>query len=70
MSAKGSFPEDHPLSLGYFGWSGLRPAIDSMLSSEVEVIIVLGSRLNMQDSMFWNEKFSKINLIKITRLLY
>lgn len=63
FSAKGAFPEDHPLSLGYFGWSGLRTAIGAILSEQLEVLIVLGSRLNMQDTLFWNQRFATLKAI-------
>ena len=60
LAAKGAFPEDHELSLGTFGWAGLRPAIDTLLSDELEVVLVVGSRMNMQDSLFWHERFSRL----------
>jgi acetolactate synthase-1/2/3 large subunit len=63
FSAKGAFPEDHPLSLGYFGWSGLRTAIGTILSDQLEVLIVLGSRLNMQDTLYWNDRFATLKAI-------
>ena len=63
FSAKGVFPEDHPLSLGYFGWSGLRTAIGALLSDQLEVLIVLGSRLNMQDTLYWNQRFATLKAI-------
>jgi len=56
LRAKGVFPEDHPLSLGVFGYAGHRPAIDTILSGEVEVLLVLGSGLGQRDTMFWDRK--------------
>ena len=56
MPAKGIFPEDHPLSLGILGWFGHRPAIERLLSGEVEVLFVLGSRLNMLDTLLWSRE--------------
>jgi acetolactate synthase-1/2/3 large subunit len=56
LRAKGVFPEDHPLSLGVFGYAGHRPAIDAILSGEVEVLLVLGSGLGQRDTMFWDRK--------------
>ncbi|MDL5051059.1 thiamine pyrophosphate-binding protein [Oscillatoria amoena NRMC-F 0135] len=57
LRAKGVFPEDHPLALGIFGYSGTRHAIETILSDEVETLIVLGSGLNQRDTLFWSEKF-------------
>lgn len=63
LSAKGTFPEDHINSLGCFGWAGLRPAIEAILSDDLEVLIVLGSKMNMQDTMFWNERFKRLKAL-------
>lgn len=56
LRAKGVFPEDHPLSLGVFGYAGHRPAIEAILSDEVEVLLVLGSGLNQRDTLYWDRK--------------
>jgi acetolactate synthase-1/2/3 large subunit len=57
LSAKGVFPEDHPLSLGVLGWCGNRPAIEAVASGELDVLLVLGSRLNMLDTLVWSPGF-------------
>jgi len=54
LRAKGVFPENHHLSLGVFGYAGHCWAIETLLSSQVEVLIVLGSGLNQRDTMYWN----------------
>lgn len=56
LRGKGVFPEDHRLSLGVFGYAGQRPAIETILSGEVEVLLVLGSGLGQRDTMFWDRK--------------
>lgn len=56
LRAKGVFPEDHPLSLGVFGYAGHRHAIEGLLSGEVEVLLVLGSGLSQRDTLFWDRK--------------
>jgi acetolactate synthase-1/2/3 large subunit len=56
LRAKGVFPEDHRLSLGIFGYAGHRPAIDTILSDEVEVLLVLGSGLSQRDTLFWDRR--------------
>jgi acetolactate synthase I/II/III large subunit len=56
LKAKGVFPEDHPLSLGVFGYAGTRHASAAMLSDDLELLIVLGSGLNERDTMHWNSQ--------------
>ncbi|MGE4535883.1 MAG: thiamine pyrophosphate-binding protein [Desulfovibrio sp.] len=56
LRAKGVFPEDHRLSLGIFGYAGHRYAIETFLSGQVEVLIVLGSGLSQRDTLFWDRK--------------
>jgi acetolactate synthase I/II/III large subunit len=56
LRAKGVFPEDHRLSLGVFGYAGHRHAIETILSDEVEVLLVLGSGLNQRDTLYWDRK--------------
>ncbi len=56
LRAKGVFPEDHPLSLGVFGYAGHRHAIEGLTSGEVEVLLVLGSGLSQRDTLFWDSK--------------
>jgi acetolactate synthase I/II/III large subunit len=56
LRAKGVFPEDHPLSLGVFGYAGHRHAIDTLLSDGVEVLLVLGSGLSQRDTLFWDRR--------------
>ncbi|WP_221760829.1 thiamine pyrophosphate-binding protein [Enterobacter sp. WCHEn045836] len=50
-AAKGVFPESHPLSLGIFGWYGHIPAVQALSTGELDVLFVIGSRLNMLDSL-------------------
>ena len=52
--AKGVLPEDHPLSLGMFGYAGHPPAEDCLTSSDLDVLLVLGSSLNQRDTLDWN----------------
>ncbi|GAA3545827.1 acetolactate synthase large subunit [Amycolatopsis ultiminotia] len=42
---KGVFPEDHPLSLGVFGFGGDAPAESYLLGANVDVLVVVGSSL-------------------------
>jgi acetolactate synthase I/II/III large subunit len=54
LRAKGVFPEDHPLSLGVFGYAGTRHATNAILGDELECLVVLGSGLNERDTMHWS----------------
>jgi acetolactate synthase-1/2/3 large subunit len=54
LKAKGVVPEDHPLSVGIFGYAGTRHATELLLGGECEVLIVLGSGLDQRDTMYWN----------------
>lgn len=53
LRAKGVFPEDHPLSLGVFGYAGTRHATAALLGGELEILLVIGSGLNERDTMHW-----------------
>lgn len=53
--AKGAFPEDHPLSLGVFGFSG-NPVADEYLKSNIDVLLVVGSSLNQMTTLSWDPK--------------
>ncbi|HEX6311810.1 MAG TPA: thiamine pyrophosphate-binding protein [Acidimicrobiia bacterium] len=56
LVAKGVMPEDHPLSLGVFGYAGSRWATDALLSPDVDVLLVLGSGLTQRDTMYWDDR--------------
>ena len=56
LRAKGVFPEDHPLSLGVFGYGGTRHATEALLGGQLDVLLVLGSSLNQRDTMVWNKR--------------
>ncbi len=58
LKAKGVFPEDHPLSLGVFGYSGTAHATQAFLHENLEVLLVLGSGLNQRDSMNWTTQLA------------
>jgi acetolactate synthase-1/2/3 large subunit len=53
LRAKGVFPEDHPLSLGVFGYAGTRHATAAILGGELGCLLVLGSGFNERDTMHW-----------------
>jgi acetolactate synthase-1/2/3 large subunit len=56
LSGKGLLSDDHPLSLGVFGYGGSRWAIDTILSEDVDILLVLGSGLSQRDTMQWDPK--------------
>src|SRR5262245_8801022 len=66
LRAKGVFPEDHPLSLGVFGYAGTRHATNAILDDELGCLLVLGSGLNERDTMHWTvRERSKASMIHI-----
>ncbi len=54
LGAKGVIAEDHPLSLGVFGYGGSRWATEAILDPAVEVLLVLGSALSQRDTLNWD----------------
>jgi acetolactate synthase-1/2/3 large subunit len=56
LPAKGTIPEDHPLSLGVFGYRGARWATEAILDPGVEVLLVIGSPLSQRDTLNWDSK--------------
>lgn len=58
LRAKGVFPEDHPLSLGVFGYAGTHHSRIAILDQPPDLFIVLGSGLNERDTMHWTLKLS------------
>ncbi|RDI36485.1 thiamine pyrophosphate-binding protein [Aquicella lusitana] len=57
LAGKSVFPENHRLSLGVLNWFGNPRAIETILGDEIEVLIVLGSRLNQVTTAKWSKKF-------------
>lgn len=53
--AKGALPEDHPLSLGVFGFAGSPLAEAYLLSGNVDVLLAVGTGLGEQSSQGWNQ---------------
>ncbi len=51
---KGSFPEDHPLSLGVYGLSGHDDAICALNGSQHDVLFVIGSSLGELATGNWS----------------
>jgi acetolactate synthase I/II/III large subunit len=58
LRAKGAFPEQHPLSLGVFGYAGTRHAVEAVLDPSLELLVVVGSGLNQRDTLFWEERMT------------
>ena len=63
---KGLFPEDHPLSLGVFGFAGHREARDTLLGTEGDVLFTVGASLNETTTFNWiPELIGKRQLIQL-----
>lgn len=54
--AKGVFPENHPLSLGVFGFGGHLRAEAYLLGSNVDVLFVIGSGLGELATNNWDDR--------------
>ncbi len=54
LRAKGALPEDHPLSLGVFGYAGTHHAKTALTDEPLDLLIVLGSGLNERDTLHWS----------------
>jgi acetolactate synthase I/II/III large subunit len=52
--AKGVFPEDHSQSLGVLGFAGHRLARQTLLGSDVDVLLTAGASLNETTTFNWN----------------
>lgn len=52
--AKGIFPEDHPLSLGVFGFAGHGLARQTVLGDGVDVLMTIGASLNETTTFNWH----------------
>lgn len=63
LRAKGVFPEDHPLSLGVFGYAGTHHSKKAILDQQPDLLLTLGSGLNQRDTMNWTLKLNPKNTI-------
>lgn len=56
LSSKGLLPENHPLSLGVFGFGGSRRAHETLLGPEPDLLLVLGADFNERDTSCWDAR--------------
>lgn len=52
--AKGVLPENHPLSLGVFGFAGHQVARETVLGTGVDVLFTIGASLNETTTLNWH----------------
>lgn len=57
FAAKGINPYDHRLSLGMFGYAGTNRACAGLLANDLDALLVLGSSLNLRDTLYWSREF-------------
>jgi acetolactate synthase-1/2/3 large subunit len=66
FAAKGVLPYNHPLCLGMFGYAGTNRAITTLLGNDLDVLLVLGSSMNLRDTLFWSRELaSRTQIIQI-----
>jgi len=65
LAGKSVFPENHRLSFGVLNWFGNPRAIETILGDQVEILIVLGSRLNQVTTAKWSPRFLPSNALII-----
>ncbi|HEQ71831.1 MAG TPA: thiamine pyrophosphate-binding protein, partial [Spirochaetia bacterium] len=53
---KGAFPESHPLSLGVFGFAGNLSAKKYLRSKDIDLLLVIGSRLGEWTTESWDPR--------------
>jgi acetolactate synthase-1/2/3 large subunit len=58
FAAKGVLPYDHRLCLGMFGYAGTNRAITTLLGGNLDVLLVLGSSMNLRDTLFWSRELA------------
>jgi acetolactate synthase-1/2/3 large subunit len=56
FAAKGILPADHRLALGMFGYAGTHQAIAALLEPDLDALLVLGSSLNLRDTLGWSRE--------------
>lgn len=54
--AKGVFPENHPLSLGVFGFAGSPAAYERALSPDVDVLFAVGTSFDEWATLSWDDR--------------
>lgn len=55
--AKGVFPENHPRSMGVFGFAGQKEAKELILSDTIDLLFTIGASLNETTTFNWNPSF-------------
>jgi acetolactate synthase-1/2/3 large subunit len=58
FAAKGVLPYDHRLAVGMFGYAGTNRAITTLLGGDLDVLLVLGSSMNLRDTLFWSRELA------------
>jgi acetolactate synthase-1/2/3 large subunit len=58
FAAKGLLPDDHRLALGMFGYAGSQRAVSALLADDLDVLLVLGSSMNLRDTLYWSRELT------------
>ena len=63
LKGKSAFPENHPLSLGVFGFAGHPLAEAYLLSGDVDVLVVVGTSLGEFQTHSWDKRLMPQNAL-------
>jgi len=57
LRARGILAENHPLSLGTFGYSGTNQANRAILDHDCDFLLIIGANLSQKDTYNWDPGF-------------
>ncbi|WP_275666044.1 thiamine pyrophosphate-binding protein [Vibrio sp. Isolate23] len=59
LDAKGTFPEDHKMYLGVFGFAGHQRAMEALLSDAFDHVVTFGVNFDQRSSLCWSDQLAK-----------
>lgn len=59
--AKALLPEDHPLSLGVFGYAGTKQSLHALLGNDCDLLLIMGASLNQRNTFLFDERLMPVN---------
>ncbi|MFA0312905.1 hypothetical protein BH581_06975 [Vibrio splendidus] len=59
LDAKGTFPEDHPLYLGVFGFAGHQRAMEALLNQPIDHVVAFGVNFDQRSTLCWTDELAR-----------